>query len=269
MFLMNTIPFSDRLRRWPVWLLAICPCLTAWGFHWSGANPSPCAPAKVRPALAFDQYAVNLGPVEPMGLVNGRFRFTNQSGHPVKVTSLRPSCGCLQPRLEKRDYAPGDTGEFDVNVATAGEMPGPREYTITMDYEDPNPQSVNLTFRLELPERQIYINPRAVLVYQFGDEPVTRDIVVMDNRQSPATVTAIESREKFVSAVLAGTEINQDAVQSTTIKVTIAGVSAGNHGTTLKIHTDDPQFPVLNVPVRVQRQPPISPGPKSSALGAP
>jgi hypothetical protein len=166
--------------------------------------------------------------------------------------------------LKKREYAPGETGEFDVNVATAGEMPGPREYTITLDYEDPNPQSVTLTFRMELPERQLYINPRAVMVYQFGDEPVTRDIIVMDNRTKPATVTAVESRANFVTAELAGTESNEEGVQSTTIKVTIAGVSAGTHGTTLKIHTDDPKFPVLNVPVRVQRQPPLGFHPKST-----
>jgi hypothetical protein len=167
--------------------------------------------------------------------------------------------------LEKRDYAPGETGMFDVNVATAGEMPGPREYTITMEYEDPEPQSVTLTFRLELPPRQIYISPRAVLVYQFGEQAVTRDIVVTDNRPNPAKVTAVESRAKFVTAEIGATETNQEGIPNTIVKVTVAGVSTGTHSSVLRIHTDDPKFPVLNVPVRVQRQPPLPGLPKSAA----
>ncbi len=223
------------------------------------------APPKNRPALAFDQYAVNLGPIEPMGLAKGRFRFTNLGEKPAKITKFHPSCGCLQPRLEKRDYAPGETGEFFVHVATAGEMPGPRDYTITVEYEDPEPQNVVLAFRLELPPRQIYVTPRAVLVYQFGDEPVTRDILVTDNRPNPATVTGVESRAKFVAAEITGTETNQDGIQNTIVKVTVSDVSSGTHNTVLKIHTDDPKFPVLNVPVRVERQPPLASLPKSAA----
>lgn len=261
---MNTTFSSTRFTRWGVWLLAFCPCLAAMGFHLSPVKPTDFAPAKDRPALAFDQYAVNLGPVEPMGIVKGFFRFTNLSDRAVKVTSFRPSCGCLQPRLEKRDYAPGEVGQFDVKVATAGEAPGPREYTITLDYEDPDPQSVVLTFRLELPPRQIYLSPRAVMVYQFGNEPVTKDIIVTDNRHNTAKVTAVESQAKFVTAEIVETKTDQDGIQNTIIKVNVLGVDSGTHNTVLKIHTDDPAFPVLNVPVRVYRQPPLAGFPKKS-----
>ena len=266
---MKTAIFTGGIARWGVWLLALCPCLTALGFQFQDPKPSLCAIPADRPALAFDQYAVNLGPIEPMGVVQGHFRFTNRSDRMVKVTNLKPSCGCLQPRLEKREYAPGETGMFDVNVATAGEMPGPREYTITLEYEDPQPRSVTLTFRLELPPRQIYISPRAVLVYQFGDEPVTREIAVTDNRPNAATVTAVESRAKFVTGEIARTERNADGSKTTLVKVRVSGIASGTQNSVVRIHTDDPQFPVLNVPVRVQRQSPPNALPKSQESNTP
>jgi hypothetical protein len=245
---------TSKLARWSLVLLALCPFAASLGFHFIGPRTAASAAVQERPALAFDQYAVNLGPIEPMSLAEGKFRFTNTSDRTVKITELRPSCGCMNPQLEKREYAPGETGQFSVQVATAGEKPGPRHYTVTMEYLDPEPQSVLLTFRLELPPRQLYITPRALLVYQFGEEPTTKDILVTDNRPHPADVTGVESRADFVTAELAGTETDAEGVQSTRIHVTIGSVPLGVHNALLKVRTSDPEFPVLNVPVRVHRQ---------------
>lgn len=255
--LMEAVSPKSAFTRWGLVLLGLFPCLASLGFHLIGPRSADPPPPAERPALAFDQYAVNLGPIEPMGLAKARFRFTNAGDRPVTITNLRPSCGCLQPRLEKRDYAPGETGQFFVQVATAGEQPGPRHYTISLDYLDPKPQSVVLTFRLELPPRQLYITPRALLVYQFGEESVTKEILVTDNRLNFATITGVDSPAKFIATEPAETEIDQDGIHHTRINVTISSVPLGVHDTLLKIRTDDPEFPVLNVPVRVHRQSPL------------
>lgn len=243
-------------------VLALVPCLTSLGFHLVGPTPTPQAGDAHRPALAFDQYAVNLGPIPPMNRVKAWFRFTNLSDRPVKVTKLKPSCGCLKPRLDKRNYAPGETGEFFVQVSTAGEEPGPQEYTITVEYEDPKPQSVVLTFRLELPARQVYISPRAVLVYVFGEKTAEKEIVVSDNRLNPMTVTGVEADAEFLTANVGETQI-EDGIQRTPVKLQVAPVPVGRHGGLLKIFTDDPKFRVLRVPVRVDRQPAFQPQRKS------
>ncbi len=256
----SPLPTTSAFRRGGLILLGLFPCLVSLGFHFAVANPTATVTAPERPALAFDQYAVNLGPIRPKGLVKAKFRFTNRSDRIVKITNLKPSCGCLQPRLDKREYAPGESGQFSVQVATAGEMPGPRHYTIALEYLDPSPQSVLLTFRLELPSRQLYIEPRAILVYQLGEEPVSKTVVVTDNRPVPATVTGIETRGDFIEAELLEPDTDTKGVQITRIEVTIKSVPAGTHNTYLKVRTDDPQFPVLNVPIRVVRQPPLKNG---------
>lgn len=246
---------SAVLSRWGLVILAFFPCLTSLGFHVAGPSPQPSSKAAERPALAFDQYAVNLGPITPMSIARGRFRFTNLSERPVKVTALKPSCGCLNPRLDKRDYAPGETGEFFVQVATAGEKPGPRSYTITVEYEDPEPQSTELTFRMELPPRQVYISPRAVLVYVFDENITEKEVRVTDNRLNPITITGVEASADYVTAEVGETEI-EDGAQTTRIIVKVGPVAMGRHNSYVRVHTDDPKFPVLSVPVVVHRHAP-------------
>ena len=236
--------------------LGLFPAMVSLGFHLKGPAAAEMPAPERRPALAFDQYAVNLGPIRVTGVAEAKFRFTNAGDKTVKITGLRTSCGCLQPKLEKRDYAPGETGEFAARVATAGEMPGPRHYTITIDYLDPEPRSVVLTFRLELPSRQLYISPRALMVYQFGEQPVTNKVLLTDNRPNFATVTGLDSPADYVSAQLVEAETDGEGVRTTRIDVTIKSVPMGLHHTNLQIRTDDPKFPVLNVPIRVHRQPP-------------
>src|SRR5690606_38080729 len=111
----------------------------------------------------------------------------------------------------------------------------------------------------------LYITPRAVLVYQFGEEPVTKEIIVTDNRLHPATITSVDCPASFVAARLAKSEIDSEGVRHTQIHVTIKSVPIGVHNTLLKIRTDDPEFALLNVPVRVHRQPPMTGLPKTSA----
>ena len=254
-----TAPTPRRviLSRCGLLLTAIFPCLVSLGFHIAGPQPQPATPPEERPALAFDQYAVNLGPIEPISHARGLFRFTNFSDRNVTVTSLLPSCGCLKPQLDKLEYAPGETGQFWVSVATAGEQPGPREFTITVRYLDPDPQTVVLTFSLELPARQVYVNPRALLVYQLSEESTSKEIVVSDNRLDPLTITGVECKADFVTAELGETATDEEGVQQTRINVKVAPVPLGSYNALVRIHTDDAKFPVLYIPLRVHRQPPM------------
>ncbi len=246
-----------KATRWGLGCLAVFPCLVSLGFHLQGPIPQTAAPASKRPALAFDQYAVNKGPVQPMSFARAHFRFTNQSDRNVTITELKPSCGCLNPRLEKKEYAPGESGQFFVQVATAGEQPGPRHYTITVNYLDPKPQSEVLTFRLELPPKQVYLTPRAVLVYQFGEEITTKEIVVTDNRSKPIAITHVECGADFLSAKVMESATDDAGVTQSKILLTVHPVPKGSYSSRVKIHTDDPKFPVLTVPVQVHRQEPM------------
>ena len=140
-------------RRIPalLWCGGMAPFLLSLGFHAAGAVPQRIAPPPSRGSLAFEQYAVNLGAIAPTPYAYARFRFTNVGNEAVHIRELKTSCGCLQPRLAQREYQPGESGHFDLRIQTANEPPGPKDEFVRVLYDDPQPQEIELTFRVVLP----------------------------------------------------------------------------------------------------------------------
>ena len=89
-------------------VLILVPCASAFAFRVAGDRPLKPESVRVRSSLVFDQYAVNRGLVSPTRYVQARFSFRNVGPKPIKITKLEPSCGCMQPTLEKWEYAPGE-----------------------------------------------------------------------------------------------------------------------------------------------------------------
>ncbi len=115
----------------------------------------------------FDQYLVNLGEIHNSARAEAHFRFKNCGSFPVRITNVVPSCKCLAPRIEKRAYAPGEISDFTLGVLTTHQTPGPHEYLLTLEYEDPQPRVVTVTFKLII-RREVTLSPSQLIVYQNG-----------------------------------------------------------------------------------------------------
>lgn len=251
------IPETSKLRPALLWTGAALPLLISLGVHAAGTAPQPVAPAPRPAGLAFDQYSVNLGPIPPMPYAFARFRFTNVGPETVHIRELKPSCGCLQPQLARRVYEPGESGDFHLRIQTANEKPGPKEETVRVIYEDPEPREVELTFKVVLPENQVVVRPGVLIFYQLGTEPTTQEIVVSDFRKQGLTVIGVESTSKLATAELGPVEQDSEGVHRTRVSVTVpAVVPPGAHHGTLVLTTNDPNYPQLIVPVRIQGRPP-------------
>ena len=147
--------------------VASLPFLASLGFCSIDARPARCAILIERPALVFDQYLVNLGEIHNTAKVEAHFRFKNCGSFPLRITNVTPSCKCLAPQIEKRVYAPGEISDFTLGVLTTHQTPGPHEYLLTLDYEDPQPHAVTVTFKLVI-RREVTLSPSQLIVYQNG-----------------------------------------------------------------------------------------------------
>lgn len=75
--------------------------------------------------IKFDNEQHDYGKVkEEDGDAVHKFTFTNISSNVVRLTSVKPSCGCTSPNWSKEDVAPGKTGEIIVSYNTKN-RPGP------------------------------------------------------------------------------------------------------------------------------------------------
>jgi hypothetical protein len=213
-----------------------------------------------RPALAFDQYLVDLGrhwqTADTAADVRATFVFRNRGLQPVQITDIRPSCGCLEPHVSSRRIEPGQRGFLLLRMQPASESPGRKEYFADVKYSDPQPREVRLTFRLEIPEQGLSVKPRALIFDQLSDREIRRQVVVADTRPQPARLNEATVNSPLVqvslgdSTPLAGGGVEQ------AVHITLSGsVPPGRHEALVTIHTNDPQMPAIRVPLLIRGQP--------------
>jgi hypothetical protein len=235
------------------------PFLMAVAAQLAGSRPARILAAPARPALAFDQYLVDLGPVAPSEEIRAHFDFTNRGHAPVTVTELVPSCGCLQPQMEKKVYRTGESGHFVVRVQTANENPGLKEYTIAVKYADPVAREETVIFRVILPDNQVIVRPRALALYQIGEQGPglkPQQIEVTDRRNRHLNITRVECSRDFAHVELGDSKIDDAGQWHGHLDVTVPNrLPAGRVEAVVRIFTDDPDYKVLRVPLIIEGGP--------------
>jgi hypothetical protein len=222
----------------------------------AGPRPGPVAAAPRTSALAFGQYLVDLGPVAPSEQVSAHFEFTNRGRDTALISELVPSCGCLEPQLKKKAYRPGESGYFTVRVQTANQNAGQKEYTVIVKYNDPEPREALVTFRVQLPDNQVSVRPIALYFWQPGSRPTTQEIEISDRRGRPLTISRVECSRNAAQVELAGSDVDSDGNWHGRVSVTVPGNQpAGRLEAIVRIFTDDPDYPMLRVPLRIDGPP--------------
>ena len=227
--------------RLAVWTFACLPLAWSVVVH-SGAAPKPLSIAVPdRPALTFRQYAVDLGPIQPTGEARGTFVFLNRGREVVEITKVEPSCSCLVPRLEQKRYEPGEDGRLVLRVQPANEPSGMKELFCDVTYTDPEPRKVRLTFKLEIPERQMTVTPPALMIFHPEGSGLTEQMfVVADGRKKPFEIVEVEATSDLVSTVIGERHVTPEGVWQQAIKVTVPGtLPRGRHQVLLRIRTTD------------------------------
>lgn len=230
------------------------PVVWALIAHVMGSVPTRMADAPPRPALAFTQHLVDLGRVTPSEEVFANFEFTNRSERMVSIRELVPSCGCLQPELKKRVYYPGESGHILLRVQTANQVAGAKEYDVAIHYEDPQPHEAKVVFRVELPENQVFIRPRALELTTIGaTTPTVREIEITDKRPVPLAIDRVDCvRTRIIGISPVTTSVDEEGHTRFRFEVTIPGnLPEGSLETMIRVWTRDPSYRVLRVPLRI------------------
>ncbi|MCH2201249.1 MAG: DUF1573 domain-containing protein [Fuerstiella sp.] len=253
---------SGRLQKTdhqaPVWiarLLAVLPlvaCSLA-GSTLHEASPLNRTGTPTRP-LQFARYCFNHGrdPVSHTSKLVSRFRFRNVGANAVQLGKIERSCGCLTPELSHRRLEPGEVGEMNVSVPLAEQTEGFHEFQLTVHYTAPEPRHETLLIKAVFPEPEIHVIPRAMHVSQRGvaGQPITHHFTVFDNRPQPLSVEAVESSSSWIYGSI---QSIKDGGRETRIGIEIrSGIPAGTHRLLVHAQTDDPRFPTVVMPVRIQ-----------------
>ena len=120
----------------------------------------------------------------------GHFKYQNIGKTPIKLTSVKTSCGCTVAQSQKDEVAPGEKGEITATFHIGGRT-GINVKTITVQTDDPSAQTVQLTLKAVVPEG-LTLNPTFVF-WKAGEEAKPKTIMAKAGKDFAAkhlTVTA-------------------------------------------------------------------------------
>ena len=257
-------------RNVGLWTLACLPFGLSLIVH-GAATPKPLSIAVAPlPALAFNQYQVDLGAIQAMPEVRAMFVFQNRGQHPVEIIGMRASCGCLLPRLSKSReeagkrsdglspatsirYQPGESDGLSLRVQPSNEKPGQKEYFVDVLYTDPEPREVRLKFKLVIPEKQLLVSPKALIFFQLGERETTQDLKVTNARGTELQIIDAQTSSPYISLKIGEQLPLHDGNPQQVVHVTaVATVPEGRHHSLITLRTTDPDQPEIRVPVMVQ-----------------
>lgn len=246
------------IRRWPRRTIALVaaaavPFVASLGFCCVQRSARPVTAAAERSALVFDQYFVNLSDLHNAARVEAWFHFKNCGKAPARITHLEPSCGCLNPKVEKRAYLPGEECEFSLGVLMTREKPGPHDYELRIDYEDPMPRSVTVAFKVVV-RREVTVRPSQLLFYQNGNAEVPpQSILITDMRPTPFRVTGATCKSPLIKFRVGPPVDDPDAGRETTVEITVAAqVPDAGVRTAVVLSTDDARYPRIPIAIWIR-----------------
>jgi hypothetical protein len=132
-------------------------------------------------------------------VIVAKFRFTNVGTTSLKITDLRPSCGCTTAYLEKKEYAPGESGEIEAKFKFDGRL-GHQEKWIVVTTDWVPPQPTILRFAVNIPEA-ITIQPELVL-WRVGDQLKAKTVRIEVPDEIPAKVVSVQADNAAVKLEL-------------------------------------------------------------------
>ncbi|MHB1425294.1 MAG: DUF1573 domain-containing protein [Gemmataceae bacterium] len=226
--------------------------------------------ALVRAELECPQSVVDKGEVRSGLPLSHRFVFTNRGSEAVEITDVRPSCGCLAPKLEKRCLQPGESGELLLELNTLTQPAGLNSWRVTLVYKS---NAVEQELSLFIGARvvtEITVEPPSLAMYT--DTALRHEITLIDRRTEPLMVRAVPTSSPHVRTHLG--ELRRDAAGPwrRTIEVEVlADCPEGTHVEMLRICTSDPLYSELKVPFTIFKRAhlQVSAAPASVVLSEP
>lgn len=206
--------------------------------------------APVRADLECPQSVVDKGQVRSGLSLSHRFTFCNRGPEAVEITDVRPSCGCLAPKLEKRNFQAGESGELLLEVNTLTQPAGLHSWRITLRYKSGQAEKeLSLYIRAQI-VTEITVEPPSLAIYT--DSAISHEITVIDRRTEPLMVRAVPASSPYVRTHLGELHRDDAGHWRRTIRVEVsAGCPEGTHIETLRICTSDPLYSELKVPFTI------------------
>jgi len=151
--------------------------------------------------LKWEQTAIDLHPALGDKRAVAHFKYQNIGATPVRLKSVKPSCGCTSVQTHADHVAPGETGEITASFHI-GDRTGVQIKTVKVQTDDSDSARATtvLTLKATIP-RLLEVQPTFVH-WESGEAPTPRIITVMLTKDFPVkSIKVISSNLAFQANV--------------------------------------------------------------------
>ena len=195
------------------------------------------------PALQADRSTIDRGEVRIGPPLVEHFALTNRGTLPLTITNVETSCGCLAPKLDRRDLAPGASATLAVEINTLSQPAGPIGWPVRVSCKSgETTETLEVILRAQLIS-EVRIEPAAAVFRIRNPRSVT--VTVTDTRNKPFKIIGVgASTPQITTELLPG----DGAVRQIKVTASPEG-SPSTRSEIVWITTDDPLYPQIRVPV--------------------
>jgi hypothetical protein len=203
--------------------------------------------------LRFSATMVHAGIVRTGTPLAHQFTFVNDGPGAVELIEAKPSCGCLRPSVTKQVYQPGEQGRLKLEVNTLSQAPGPHNWNVRLQYrigESTYETVLQLSAKLIT---EVLVQPAAMVV--IADKAANHEITLTDLRPQPLPITEVTASSPKLVARLSEQFRDGNGHWLRKISLQVADdYPDGRHDEVVEIHSSDPSYPSLKVPVTIVRR---------------
>lgn len=215
-------------------------------------NPPGVDDKLVQSVMLFKETTVSTGEILDTASSEIAFEFKNTGGEPLEIRLVKPSCGCTVPEMEKKLYAPGETGFLKVTFDPTGKK-GAISRNITI-YTNSSSKPVHTVFVHSYVKPVIITRPR-ILAFDVTRKGTsqTQDIKIYGRfPEFKVTRATIQTPENFGIEIVDGgqVELEGETLWLQILRVTILeSAKPDNHRTEITVRTNEPEKPILTLAV--------------------
>lgn len=147
------------------------------------ATSQPAGPA----AIEVDAAEHDFGQVQSGTKLNHSFKLTNAGKAEIKITNVKPTCGCTVAGDYPKTLAPGASGMFPFSL-TAPSHAGPFSKGINITTSDQAKPNLTLTLKGTMRPQILVQPPNIYLGSVFGTQSKTQVVAISNNTDKPLKV---------------------------------------------------------------------------------
>ena len=154
-------------------------------------------PSGASPKITFDEAVLDFGEVGPNTKKTGEIKFTNTGDGSLEITKIPGCCG-VHTRLDKMEYAPGESGTIKVEW-TSGARPSVFSRPMVVHSNDKENPAVTLTVRAKIVQRVVCEPDRLKLVFD-EDNAGCPEITIRSLNDEPFSIAGFKSTANCIAA---------------------------------------------------------------------